>query len=95
MIFAGLITHTLKQKPALSGKMHSDGEEQQKPILQQRGNKSLLDRMKEDKDMFRHRIESLPGNRPNMIKANRDSADLKDAETRTHQDISVEMNGKN
>lgn len=45
--------------------MHMEGEEQQNSSLQKRGNKSFLDRVKEDEGMFRHRIESLPGKRPN------------------------------
>ncbi|KAF4080111.1 hypothetical protein AMELA_G00166720 [Ameiurus melas] len=68
MIFCGVIKHTLRQSPAVCGKMQTEAEEQQKLIFQKRGNKSLLERVKEDEDMFRHRIESLPGKRPNMKK---------------------------
>lgn len=61
MIFSSLVTRTLKQTPPNCAKMHTEVE-QMKPPTPTRGKIALL---KAEEDMFRHRIESLPGNRPN------------------------------
>lgn len=57
------------QNPAKSTKMPLEREEQQKPIHRKGGQNSVLGRVKVDEDIFRHRIESLPGNRPNSTNA--------------------------
>lgn len=59
------IAHAVLQNPAIGTKMPLERENPQKPILQKGEQNSVLERVKEDGDMFRHRIESLPGNRPN------------------------------
>lgn len=65
MMFFGLLTNAIKRNSAICRKMHLKEKKHKKPMPQERGNKSPLEGVKEDEDMFRHRIESLPGNRPN------------------------------
>ncbi|KAG7326805.1 hypothetical protein KOW79_010206 [Hemibagrus wyckioides] len=66
MIFSGLVTRTPKPNPPICAKMHREVEQKKSPTPQAPTPRGKIALLKAEEDMFRHRIKSLPGNRPNM-----------------------------